>query len=79
MKDDTIPILLPFTATLTATVYPEPEAGGYSARVPAPPGCYTHGEAPEEGQANLHEPAEGWPGAAHDQAMARHADEELSR
>jgi predicted RNase H-like HicB family nuclease len=65
--------------TLTATAYSEPEAGGYSARVLAPPGCYTHGEAPEEVQPDLRESAAGWPGAAHEQAMARHANEELPR
>ncbi len=33
--------LHPLTITLTALVHPEPEAGGYSAEVPALPGCDT--------------------------------------
>jgi predicted RNase H-like HicB family nuclease len=65
------PVALHFTATLTALVYPEPEAGGYSAEVPALPGCYTQGETLEEVQANLREVAEGWLGSAHDEAVAR--------
>ena len=35
MKDEAAPIPVQFTITLTALVYPEPEAGGYSAEVPA--------------------------------------------
>jgi predicted RNase H-like HicB family nuclease len=76
MKEDSAPILVQFTITLTAMVYPEPEAGGYSAEVPALPGCYTQGETLEEVQANLREAAEGWLGAAHDEAIARYAAEE---
>jgi hypothetical protein len=34
------------------------------------------GEALEEIQANLREPAEGWLGAAHDETVNRHAAEE---
>jgi predicted RNase H-like HicB family nuclease len=78
MKDDAAPISVQFTVTLTALVYPEPEVGGYSAEVPALPGCYTQGETLEEIQANLREAAEGWLGAAHDEAMVRHAAEEES-
>src|SRR5438067_9283290 len=58
------------TVTLTALVYPEPEAGGYSAEVPALPGCTTQGETLEEIQANLREAADGWLGSAHDEMMA---------
>lgn len=76
MKEESAPIPVPFTITLTALVYPEPEAGGYSAEVPALPGCYTQGETLEEVQANLREAAEGWLGAAHDEATDRHAAEE---
>jgi predicted RNase H-like HicB family nuclease len=76
MKDDLAPIPMPFTITLTALVYPEPEAGGYSAEVPALPGCYTQGERLEDVQANLREAAEAWLGSAHDEAMDRHAAEE---
>jgi predicted RNase H-like HicB family nuclease len=65
--DDPGPIPVQFTVTLTALVYPEPEVGGYSAEVPALPGCYTQGETLEEIQANLREAAEGWLGSAHDE------------
>jgi predicted RNase H-like HicB family nuclease len=65
------PIPVQFTVTVTALVYPEPDAGGYSAEVPALPGCYTQGETLEEVRANLREAAEGWLSAAHDQATAR--------
>jgi predicted RNase H-like HicB family nuclease len=78
MRDDSAPISVQFTITLTALVYPEPEAGGYSAEVPALPGCYTQGETLEEVQANLREAAEGWLGVAHDEAMERHAAEEAA-
>ena len=76
MKDEAASITVKFTITLTALVYPEREAGGYSAEVPALPGCYTQGETLEEVQANLREAAEGWLGSAHDAAMDRHATEE---
>ena len=62
------PITVQLTVTVTALVYPEPEAGGYSAEVPALPGCYTQGESLDEVRANLREAAEGWLGAAHDRA-----------
>ena len=64
------PMTVPVTITLTAVIHPEPEVGGYSAEVPALPGCYTQGETLEEVQANLREAAEGWLLAAHDQATA---------
>ena len=44
---------------LTAIVRPE-ESGGFSAEVPALPGCFTEGETLEELQENLREAAEGW-------------------
>ena len=56
--------------TLTAVVRPEPEAGGYSASVPALPGCHTQGETLDEVRANLREAAEGWLAVAHDDAVA---------
>jgi predicted RNase H-like HicB family nuclease len=56
------------SVSLTALVHPEPVAGGYSAEIPALPGCYTEGETLEEVQANLREAAEAWLAAAHDQA-----------
>jgi predicted RNase H-like HicB family nuclease len=73
MNDDSAPIPVQFTITLTALVYPESEAGGYSAEVPALPGCYTQGETLEEVQANLREAAEGWLGSAYGDTMGRHA------
>ncbi len=60
MKEQAAPIPLQFTITLTALVHPEPEAGGYSAEVPALPGCYMQGETLEEIQANVREAALGW-------------------
>jgi len=50
-------------------VTPEPEAGGFSAEVPALPGCFTQGETLEEVRANLREAAEGWLAVAHDEAL----------
>ena len=62
------PIAIDIPMTLTALIYPEPEAGGYSAGVPALPGCNTQGETLEEVRANLREAIEGWLGSALDQA-----------
>jgi predicted RNase H-like HicB family nuclease len=74
MKDDVAatirPVTMQFAVTLTALVYSEPEAGGYSAEVPAPPGCCTQGETLEEVRANLLEAADGWLASAHEEAMA---------
>jgi predicted RNase H-like HicB family nuclease len=58
---------------LTAIVRPEPDAGGYSACIPALPGCHTQGETLDEVRANLREAAEGWLAVAHDDAIARDA------
>ena len=66
----TRPIPIEFGVTLTALVYPEPDAGGFSAEIPALPGCVTQGETLEEVRDNLREAAEGWLGAAHDEALA---------
>ncbi len=76
MKAEATPIPVQFTVTLTALVYPESEAGGYSAEVPALPGCHTQGETLEEVQANLREAAEGWLVSAHEEAMDRHSVDE---
>ena len=59
------PITVELTVTITAVVHPEPEAGGYSAEVPALPGCYTQGETLDEVRANLREAAEAWLASAH--------------
>ena len=72
------PFTVQVTANLTAIVRPEPAAGGFSAEIPALPGCCTQGETLDEVQANLREAAEGWLAVAHDEAMAepdREADE----
>ncbi len=73
MNDDAepAPITMQVTVTLTALVHPEPQAGGYSAEVPALPGCYTQGETLEEVRVNLREAAEGWLNSAHDEAAHR--------
>jgi predicted RNase H-like HicB family nuclease len=39
---------------------PESEGGGYSAAVPALPGCMTQGETYDELIRNVHEAIEGW-------------------
>ena len=62
------PITMDVPVTLTALIHPEPEAGGYSAEVPALPGCYTQGETLDEVRANLREAAAAWLAAAHDHA-----------
>jgi predicted RNase H-like HicB family nuclease len=64
------PLVVQFSVTLSALVYPETQAGGYSAEVPALPGCYTQGETLEEVQANLREAAQGWLDSAHEEAAA---------
>lgn len=67
------PIIVDVAVTLTAVVRPEPDAGGYSASIPALPGCHTQGETLDEVRANLREAAEGWLAVAHDDALAREA------
>lgn len=67
------PVVVDVTVTLAAIVRPEPEAGGYSASVPALPGCHTQGETLDEVRANLREAAEGWLAVAHEDGLARAA------
>lgn len=67
------PITVDVAVTLLALVRPEPDAGGYSAFIPALPGCHTQGETLDEVRANLREAAEGWLAVAHDDAVARAA------
>jgi predicted RNase H-like HicB family nuclease len=69
----TSPVVVDVPVVLTAIVRPEPEAGGYSASIPALPGCHTQGETLDEVRANLREAAEGWLAVAHDDALARDA------
>jgi predicted RNase H-like HicB family nuclease len=79
MNNNEHPITLQLTVTITALVHPEPEVGGYSAEVPALPGCYTEGETLEEVRANLREAVEGWLSSAHDGETHRRAAPEQSR
>jgi predicted RNase H-like HicB family nuclease len=67
------PILVDVTVNLTAIVRPEPEAGGFSASIPALPGCHTQGETLDEVRANLREAAEGWLAVAHEDGVTREA------
>ena len=62
-------VAIDVAVNLTAIVRPEPEAGGYSASIPALPGCHTQGETLDEVRANLREAAEGWLAVAHDDAL----------
>ncbi len=55
---------------VAAIIHTEAETGGYSAEVPALPGCYTQGETLAEVKDNLKEAIEGWLAVAHDDAMA---------
>ncbi len=48
-----------FPATLEAVVTAE-ESGGFSARVPALPGCFTEADTVEDLRTNLREAAECW-------------------
>lgn len=66
------PIALDVCVTLTAIILSE-EAGGYSASIPALPGCHTQGESIDEVRRNLREAAEGWLAVAHDDALAADA------
>ena len=70
----TEPITIQFAAELTAIIRAEPEAGGFSAEVPALPGCFTQGETLEEVRANLREATEGWLAVAHEEACAEAAE-----
>jgi predicted RNase H-like HicB family nuclease len=67
------PIVVDVAVHLTAIVRPEPDAGGFSASIPALPGCHTQGETLEEVRANLREAAEGWLAVAHEDGLARDA------
>lgn len=67
------PVAVDVDVVLTAIVRAEPDVGGYSASIPALPGCHTQGETLEEVRANLREAAEGWLAVAHDDGIARAA------
>lgn len=66
-------VCIDVSVNLTAIVRPEPEAGGFSASIPALPGCHTQGETLDEVRANLREAAEGWLAVAHEDGLARNA------
>ena len=67
------PVAVGVAVTPTAIIRAEPDAGGYSASIPALPGCHTQGETLDEVCANLREAAEGWLAVAHDDGVARDA------
>src|SRR5262249_55699558 len=67
------PVVVDVPVPLTAIVRAEPDAGGYSASIPALPGCHTQGETLDEVRANLREAGEGWLAVAHDDGLAREA------
>ena len=52
------PVLVDVRVILTAIVRPEPDAGGFSASIPALPGCHTQGETLDELNSNLREVVE---------------------
>ena len=65
------PVDVEIGVTLTAIVRAEPDAGGFSASIPALPGCHTQGETFDEACENLREAAEGWLAVAHEDGLAR--------
>jgi predicted RNase H-like HicB family nuclease len=67
------PVAVEVAVNLTAIVPREADAGGYSASIPALPGCHTQGETLDEVRANLREAAEGWLAVAHEDAVTRDA------
>ena len=70
---DVSPVVMDVAVILTAIVHAEPEAVGYSASIPALPGCHTQGETLDEVRAKLRVAAEGWIAVAHDDGVAREA------
>lgn len=63
-------IPIDFEVALSALVYPG-SVGGYSAEVPALPGCFTEGETLEVVRENQREAAEGWLAAKRDLITGR--------
>ncbi len=61
------PIAVPLHLTLDAVLHPDAD-GGYTAEVPALPGCYSEGDTLEAATANIREAADAWLAAAHDHA-----------
>ena len=54
-------------------IHEEPE-GGYSAEVPALPGCFSDGDTFDEAVANIREAAAGWLAAQDEQVAIEHSD-----
>jgi predicted RNase H-like HicB family nuclease len=65
------PLTVDVAVVLTAIIRIEPEAGGYSASIPALPGCHTQDETLDEVRANLREAADGWLAVTHEDGLAR--------
>ena len=63
----TAPIAVALHLTLDAVLHPDAD-GGYTAEVPALPGCYSEGDTLEAATANVREAAAAWLAAAHDHA-----------
>jgi len=72
------PLAVDVAVILKAIVRAEPDVGGYSASIPALPGCHTQGETLDEVSANLREAAEGWLAVAHEDGVAREMADEAS-
>ena len=72
------PVAVDVAVVLTAIVRSESDAGGYSASIPALPGCHTQGETLDEVRANLREAAEGWLAVAHADGLTHDAAAEAS-
>jgi predicted RNase H-like HicB family nuclease len=71
------PVTVDIAVRLIAIITPESEAGGYSASIPALPGCHTQGETLDEVRLNLRDAAEGWLAVAHEDAVARLTADEV--
>lgn len=62
------------TMTLKVLIH-SAEEGGFSAEVPALPGCVSQGETVDELRSNIREAIEGWLMAEDDTAKAKTADQ----
>lgn len=67
------PVAIDVAVVLTAIVCSEPDTGGFSASIPALPGCHTQGETLDEVRVNLREAVAGWLAVAHEDGIARDA------
>ena len=64
----TAPIAVPLQLATDALLHPDAD-GGYTAEVPALPGCYSEGDSLEAATANIREAAAAWLAAALDYAV----------